>query len=96
MVIKPKNIFEVISAKRSNEDDQFDPAPSKPTKCRPGTKAKIEVMRQRLEDGEELFNDLDKDAKPISVIDFSMQSYRKPVNEMPTGNWHRRRPTNGV
>lgn len=48
-------------------DFGFEPKPCKPTKYKPGTKEKLSVIKERLENGEALFHDDD----PFIVWQFS-------------------------
>ena len=47
-----------IEAARSGWMD-FDAMPGEPTTCRPGTEEKLEVMRRRVERGEQICHPLD-------------------------------------
>jgi hypothetical protein len=55
MDLKSFNLFDEIVSK-GHDEDWNPPLPPAPTKARPGTKAKIEVMAARVERGEAIFH----------------------------------------
>lgn len=60
------NVFETI--KTYGHDDDFEPTESsEPTKAMPGTEEKIEVLRQRVENGQEVFSERDVDDYDDSI-----------------------------
>ena len=80
------NIFEHI--RKNNSEGGFRPeATLKPTKAQPGSKEKLEIMCERIRNGEELFHKCDLSAAP-DILDLSGRALDRRQNQLRI--WFRR------